>query len=1041
MNRKMLMPFVLVVAFQSLFAQSEFELPLYERQKLAQAPEESPYGPSKGGIPLTLTMPDGQKNTYYFYKNRVKHPSLENTMPDLWTLSGYSDQYRYHSLQIVVKGNYFHGFLLSDQPKAIYFESTSENTVRSFYGEKTTSFTCSTDHQQARPFMPGGLRTSTNGATLKNYTMAVLLTDEFEAANGGTAAATTLATSIVSDMSVLYKRELAVTFTANIKVETATFNIVPPGSVSATYGGQCINAYFTSAEYDLGQVFHNWGTTLFGGAGQAVLSSLCNNTTTLGWPLKACSWSEGNPNNNYAFFSIAAHESAHMFSATHTFNSNDTNCDGQRNNATSYEPGSGTSLMSYPGVCNAQNITDASGNVIYESSPYFHVANLEQMVSYINGSGNSCDTESATGNTPPTANANPCSASGTITIPANTPFELTGSYTDTDPDGITYTWDQFNTGTPYGAPNVACGSTTGPIFRSYGPVLNPTRTFPSLTYILNNGNVPPFTTIGECLPTVGRTLNFKLLIRDNNAVGGGIDVAAIQLTVAASSGLALTAPNTAVTWAAGSSQTVTWNVNSTNTICNAMNIRLSVDGGISFPYILAADTPNDGSQSITLPTHIPTGSFCRIKVESNCFSCVRFFDIGNANFTLTGNCLAPQTQISPTTLVTYNASDPALNLGLTNNTGSVVTSFSGTLSNTDTDGNLVFVDGTPAVCAQAGNATKYDVILFVVNTTGSYTIAHGGAFGTLLNLYQFSFSGSGCTNHVGSSATRPTGTGGIALNGNMTATLTANRLYYLMVSSFASGTPALPANYTITFPTKPAGAQIYNGVILPANYSYTYVAANQSNGNIVAVSNTSNFTSLPGGTFFVYGAAYYSGAGTTPPAVNPASWVGQSLQTVTGSDACLALSGNFKQVNVLCSTQITSAANSGIGTLRTLYDCNTEGATITFGAGINPTLTADLPFNKNIILDGNTGVGGIPETTVTLSYTGTYGLKVNAGKSVTWKDLIIAMPVNTSSPVVRNEGTLTLQNMTIDGNQSHSSIIQNEGAGQVNVAQTVSIKK
>ncbi|MCE2789511.1 MAG: hypothetical protein LW630_06315, partial [Saprospiraceae bacterium] len=74
-------------------------------------------------------------------------------------------------------------------------------------------------------------------------------------------------------------------------------------------------------------------------------------------------------------------------------------------------------------------------------------------------------------------------------------------------------------------------------------------------------------------------------------------------------------------------------------------------------------------------------------------------------------------------------------------------------------------------------------------------------------------------------------------------------------------------------------------------------------------------------------------------------------------------------------------------------------------------------------------------------YTGTYGLKVNAGKSVTWKDLIIAMPVNTSSPVVRNEGTLTLQNMTIDGNQSHSSIIQNEGAGQVNVAQTVSIKK
>lgn len=1030
---------ILLLLTGQVFAQTEFLLPIQERNKLALAPAEQPGWNASGGIPLSLTLPDGSSVTYRLFKNQVKDPQMSMSMPDLVTLTGYADGHRNHTLMLVVNGTYFHGFLLSENPRPIYFEGTTGDVVVSYYGEKTTPFSCATDHRQARPFTPGGLRTSTNGSTLKNYTIAILLTDEFESANGGTAAATTLATSIVSDMSVVYKRELAVTLTANIKTETATFNIVPPASPSATYGGQCINAYFTSAEYDLGQVLHNWGTTTFGGAGIAILNSVCNNDVSLGWPRKGCSWSEGNPNNNYSFLSVAIHEAAHMFSATHTFNSNDTNCDGQRSNATSYEPGSGTSLMCYPGVCNAQNITDANGNVIYESSPYFHVANLEQMVTYINGNGNSCDTESATGNTPPSANANPCGA-GSVTIPANTPFELTGSYTDTDPDGITYTWDQYNTGTPYGAPDVACGSTTGPIFRSYGPSLSPTRTFPSLSYILNNANVPPLTTIGECLPQVGRTINFRMVVRDNNAGGGGIDVSAIQLTVAASTGLSLATPNTAVTWAAGSIQTVTWNVNSTNSICNNMNIRLSVDGGITFPYILAAATANDGSQSVTIPTHIPTGTTCRIKIESNCHSCVRFFDIGNANFTITGNCLAPQTQISPTTMVTYNAGDPLLNLGLTNNTGTAVTTFSGTLSSTDTDGNLVFLNGTPAACTQAGNATKYDVVLFVVNTTGSYTIAHGGASGTVINLYEYSFAGSGCTNHVSSNATRPSGTGGISLGANLTATLTANRLYYLMVSNFSSSLPTLPSNYTISFPTKPSGSQIYNGVILPANYSYTYAAVNQSTGNISSVSNTSDFTTLQGGTFFVYGAAYYSGPGTTPPAISPSSWVGQPFSTIAGSDGCIAFSGNYKQVNVICSSQVTSASNNGVGTLRALYGCNTEGATLTFATGINPVLTADLPFDKNITLDGNT-TGGLPETTITLSYSGTYGLKVYSGKTVTWKDVIVAMPSLTSSPIVRNEGILTLQNMQIDGNTSHTSIIQNEGSAQLTISQNVTIKK
>ena len=581
----------------------EFDLDVNIPSKLKKATAFSPEKDMDNGISLSLPDPFGNYTEYFFFRNEIMSTEMTTKYPTISTYTGYSPTQKHHFVNLVLHEDKMHVFILSNEKKGIMIDKTTTGKYQSYFGEKTGNYVCSTDQSHGRNLKPSGLRTSTNGATLRTYDLAIVITDEYEAAN---ASAITVALTTVSDMTAIYKRDLAVQFTTTVRPETATFNVVYPGAPSADYAALVVSKYFAESEYDLGHVFHNAGGG--GGGGVAFLEAVCSNVdvnvASGTQQKKGGAWSTGNPNNNYGFMSIVAHEIAHIFSATHTFNSNHSfNCNGSLNASTSYEPGTGSTLMAYPGVCFTHNLTNASGDTLYDSNPYFHVRSLEQMVSYITGIGNSCASGSASGNTPPTANATSCSA---VTIPVNTPFQLTGNHTDNNNDNVTYCWEQYDSGPTHGAPNVNCGATTGPIFRSYLPTTSPTRYFPSYTYIINNSNIPPNPNIGECLPTAARTLNFKLTVRDNNAAGVGIDVSSLQITVGAFGPLAVSSPNTNVTWATGSSQMVNWSgFNSTN--CNSMNILLSVDGGLTFPFTLVSNTPNDGTQTVTIPANIPGG--------------------------------------------------------------------------------------------------------------------------------------------------------------------------------------------------------------------------------------------------------------------------------------------------------------------------------------------------------------------------------------------------------------------------------------------------
>ena len=347
-----------------------------------------------------------------------------------------------------------------------------------------------------------------------------------------------------------------------------------------------INGSIGFLNYDIGH------TVSTGGGGLASLGSVC--TTSKARGITGSSAPVGDPFD----IDYVAHEMGHQFGAPHTFNNS---CGGNREIGYAVEPGSGSTIMAYAGICpsNVQNNSDA----------YFHAISIAAMMDHITGSGN-CVVGIPNNNTAPaiTPIAN-------YTIPIGTAFVLRGNATD-DETTLTYCWEQTDSGQSVAIPS-ATSTTSNPNFRSRMPSSSPNRYMPALQYILTNSLVNPVS--WEIVPNVARTMGFALTVRDNQLVNGG-QTSRANMTVtfnAASGPFRVTSQNTAgITWT-NTPQTITWNVaNTTAAPVNTanVNILLSTDGGLTYPITLAANTPNDGTEVITVPSVV--SSTCRIMIEA-----------------------------------------------------------------------------------------------------------------------------------------------------------------------------------------------------------------------------------------------------------------------------------------------------------------------------------------------------------------------------------------------------------------------------------------
>lgn len=114
---------------------------------------------------------------------------------------------------------------------------------------------------------------------------------------------------------------------------------------------------------------------------------------------------------------------------------------------------------------------------------------------------------------------------------------------------------------------------------------------------------------------------------------GGVNSAATTLTLAPSAGpFLVTYPNTAVSVKSESAQTITWAVAGTDVApVNTANVRISmsIDGGLTYPILLASSVPNNGSRAVIMPQVGTTQARVKVEALNNVF-----FDVSNSNFTV-----------------------------------------------------------------------------------------------------------------------------------------------------------------------------------------------------------------------------------------------------------------------------------------------------------------------------------------------------------------------------------------------------------------------
>ena len=596
---------------------------------LNQAPLEFT---NQKALEISLPTPNGGQARFAIFETVMMEEGLATKYPGIKTWVGQGIDSKSATVRIDITYLGFHAMIL-DGDETVFidpYNRTTTSFVQVYYRkdainshpESACGFNGESEENIQRRneiekevIINGGNNSSARSiaGTLRTYRLALACTGEYAAFFGGTVPATLSAmVTSINRVNGVYEKEVDIRMVLIQNTDTLIFLNAATDPYDNNNGGTMlgqnqttINAYIGSANYDFGHVFST------GGGGIAQLGCICGSSKAQGVT--------GSPSPVGDPFDIdyVAHEMGHQFGGNHTFNGNTGSCSGNRNSTTAYEPGSGSSIMAYAGICSPQDIAS-------HSDPVFHTASFDEIVNYSTlANGNTCAVQTATGNNAPIIT----SIGSNYTIPISTPFSLTGAANDPDGDTLTYSWEQYDLG-PAGAPSTPSGN--APLFRSLNPLSVPTRIFPRINFVLSNGN-----SLGEKLPTYARSIKFRFTARDNKVAGGGVtyDPNFVTLTVSNNGApFQVTSPNTAVNWPALSIQNITWDVANTDLSpisCATVDVLLSTDGGVTFPTVLGAGVPNTGLLTVTLPNVTTTTARVMVKSVGNIF-----FDICNRNFTI-----------------------------------------------------------------------------------------------------------------------------------------------------------------------------------------------------------------------------------------------------------------------------------------------------------------------------------------------------------------------------------------------------------------------
>jgi len=367
---------------------------------------------------ITLPMPDGTTMSFHVEEASIMHPELQSKFPYIKSYAGYGIEDKSAYLRFDRSQHGFHFQVLSANKGIVKIDPVKgEDKVHMAYFKKDLvvagdiphfecGFEASVHGQVEKKKGDSPSRFIQGDNDLRDYRLAVAATGEYTNYHGGTVAdAVAAINTTITRVAGIYEKDLSITFTlvGNNNSVIYTDPMTDPftngnANMMIDENRDNMNAVIGSSNFDIGHLF---GTS---GAGLAYLNGPC------GVNKARATSAVANPVGDFFDVDYVCHEMGHQFGANHTqYNS----CN--RNNGTAMEPGSGSTIMGYAGICapNVQSNTDA----------YFNAISIEEIENFSTyGNGDNCPVKTDLGNSIPTV-----SAGGNVTIPKSTPFVLTAT--------------------------------------------------------------------------------------------------------------------------------------------------------------------------------------------------------------------------------------------------------------------------------------------------------------------------------------------------------------------------------------------------------------------------------------------------------------------------------------------------------------------------------------------------------------------------------------------------------------------------------------
>ena len=397
---------------------------------LEQSPLRFSADAKERNVEMDLPLPNGQYERFRIFNFPVLQPKLAEKYPDLKTFTAVGIKHAHLTAKIEMTPLGFSSMILGDTFGPIFIKpfSKEKNWYYSFYKKDYPNneepFYCEVEEFIAEETESSARNNPTfvGDCQLRQYRMALACTGEFaqliddEDDSNGDIVADVLADMVIvmNRVNGIFEKEVGVTMVIIDRNEEIIFtdpdndlysnNIVSLPAENRTV----LNITIGNDAFDIGHVFSSVG------GGRAFTEGPCNGPKAAG-----ASGRRSSPTPEGFALDIVAHEIGHQFGARHTFNTTTAIC--AESATASYEPGSGSTIMSYARVCPplVQTFVD----------PYFHAISIQQIGDFITTDGNVCPVILNSENNAPSADAG-----SDFIIPVSTPYLLRGNGSDIDND-------------------------------------------------------------------------------------------------------------------------------------------------------------------------------------------------------------------------------------------------------------------------------------------------------------------------------------------------------------------------------------------------------------------------------------------------------------------------------------------------------------------------------------------------------------------------------------------------------------------------------